>query len=424
MKQAQPEHEIVVLITSAAHRRASLASTLEGLAEQTVLPDRVFLRLDGYRAGTEPPIPPALLDSTWIWHDPSLGAGRRWWHPGLDTLHPRSILHTIDDDLRPRATYIELTTALVVEHDAVITWHGWPREKDAESWAFYSDAPKPFTYVVTAGAGVSAYRWAHVRGLREHVLSQPCLLGGPQCDDDALLSVHLYANGVRMVRPGGLAPLTELPDSRGAGASFKRHAGYRQGQRLALAFAYSWPGLDHVLPTDLCEAYRKTTPGSLVEEGFASVLYALPHAHAVHTVLRLLETLRETPNKQRPAFGTQLLSPLFELTFARSPRDRGESRALFVGLGRWSVWSSILLRATGVEVEHLTVSREACEALPDCAGDVRSVGDYRDALDAIACRPEQYDLVVIAPHQHHEVVDLAHTFGKTVIELAEGMEQA
>lgn len=241
---------VVVLVTSASHRRESLLECIFALGNQTWVPDAVLLRLDGpLRLETQAISDTyAGIEGLEIWADPTFGAGRRWCHPHLYSMARDTILVTLDDDLILEPEAIELTAKMVICENSAITWHGWRYEPDSSFPAgAYDQSAETDLEAVSIGAGIAAYRWRWVEHLVDHPLAA-MLDAGPASDDDALLSLHLWEQGVRVQRPAGRAPMLETAQARDAGAGVTKYLHRRHGQRLALTLAFDCPMGSYFFP--------------------------------------------------------------------------------------------------------------------------------------------------------------------------------
>lgn len=434
----QPHVKVAVLITSIRHRLPVLNKLLEALASQTQKPSEVLLRLDGYAA--EELVARPLYDANAIqvpaglnvsmWRDEMPGAGRRWFHPGLRSFSDDTVVHTIDDDLIPHPDYLARTTQLVLAENAAITWHGWASEKGfsvEEGGAFFS-APTRTQRVVAMGAGVSAFRWRWVRTIADDAIAGTFLEDGPRCDDDAWLSCWLWRNGVTMLRPAGPAPIDETEESRGPRATFMVHSGYRYGQRLGLALAYDWPGLDRQFPGpvhDLARAF----PNSRLESGLASVIGAMLHdtdsgypRERTRMLSAIVRACAEAGPKHAPAYATRLMPELLQL----QPDDR----VLSIGVGRWTIWSRMVAALRDAMYTIQTPHPTILDGLPPLHG----LGPVR-ALELAGIESEDYstptkppnggrwNLIIVAPGLDPEAVRWVHDHAHRVVVLSVGGEQ-
>lgn len=232
---------IVVLITSAPHRRESLMRVLDALGQQTLKPIEVLLVLDGKSDSMAPLVPAKQLPLSVEHREVARGPGARWEHPGLKHLVSETIVITLDDDLVPHSQFIERTVWNLLTENCIITWHGW--EHDISEGGL-DTSPERDVECIPFGCGAAAYRWRWFDCFLDHQWRR-IVDRGAQSDDDALLALAFYEAGIRVLRPAGPAPLTELPASNAPDAGYRVHGDFRHGQRLAFALA---SGIDVCMP--------------------------------------------------------------------------------------------------------------------------------------------------------------------------------
>jgi len=399
---------IVVLITTILSRQASFIRVLRGLAQQTRRPDLLLVRLDG---GTLDPnffgsgFPDGCSPEAQAWHDEinlyvqnaarasfvmhgaaaERGAGFRWMHHALHDLRPDDILITLDDDIVPRAAFVEHTARLCVYDNAVVTWHGWT-ERPGGAYGMLTKAPPIDQRVCCVGAGAACYRWRWVQGLTRHPLAATCLFAAPRCDDDALLSLALWENGVYVLRPAGAPPCDETEESQATTASGAVHRLFRHGQRLGLAITHDAPliAMEFPGPAGAEQGLVTTLGAGASVQRMRERIHAAAHVH---------DRTGEIPlYGAAPAHFDVLEGPLLSLADA--------AYIVEYGCGRWTRWLSIYARALAIDHTVIAQNRELvawakAAAWRQPTTSVCSLIEF-DVIDSIS-------LLIVAPN-HHQVV--------------------
>lgn len=455
-RRFEPIHlpRIFVLITSVQWRKPSLERVLDALKHQTVQPDVICLKLDGYsddeaksyfealgddrrvraygiheqhhrldeidprdglqRVVVDDSAPENGISSHWWpngWDGPGQvyarsfrkagGAGYRWRHESLNMMHDQDILFTLDDDLVPAPDYLKRTAKIIVTENCAVTWHGWTvgPENEWPDGAYFKKAPMDLP-AVSIGAGVAAFRWGWVKDLAEHPLGPLCLYAGAKCDDDALLALHLWQKGVKVIRPKGDAPVTETEFSRAPTASFNTHGAYRHGQRLALAIAYGCPMLNIHIPPH---------PG--IEQGFIEACEFLEkHGHhdrdrardAARRAVALAPHFRELRGRTRFA---EFLMPHLDEVEAR------ESIGV-LGIGSMHLWLPYYTAVRGIDLVTYTT-------IPQLAAEQRKITRHEIVLtDTLDQAPERKHRLLIVPAIHWPPPQQLVHEGTEVVKLA------
>lgn len=244
---------VLVLITSTRVRRESLHMLLERLRDlrPALGPQvRLAIRLDGYSPSD------GISQILGFWPDAEiecsdrLGAGWRWQHSALGRTKDRDIVITLDDDMIPDSASAILDMALSVDQENVaVTYHGsWYEPDGSYLAAEYGHVAERDVPVVAVGAGLAAYRAAWVRDLANHPYAKVMLEHGPAADDDALLALHLWERGVRVIRPRGPSPFKPSAWSNGPTATSSLFLNARLVQRTLLAMAHDCPMIDMTWP--------------------------------------------------------------------------------------------------------------------------------------------------------------------------------
>ncbi len=395
--------EIVVLITTIPKRWPSLERVLTALANQTRRPDRIFLRLDGYqndwpeellkkrRELLAAGIDDVVFDYSGDDIDdppPPRGAGWRWRHEAFETLYGSSILFTIDDDLVPAPDFIERTAKLVQVENCVVTWHGWDIGPNNE-WphgAYFQEAPYDIN-CTSLGTGVAAYRWSWLLHLWHHDLAQIAMYAGPHCDDDALLSVYLYENGIRVLRPKGRAPVQETEQSKATDASFRVFGNYRQGQRIALCLGMGVPITNAVFPIHrrALQGFNETieaihTKGLGVEFNSRTLCWrAVINSHQ-------FKELGGCPH-------ADMILPALDALPAHSV-------VFSLGIGRWTDWVAAYCAVRKIRfVSFTTVPAIADRAHKIYGHEIRIGDSFSPQLDEHWTGEREPDLLIVGPNR-------------------------
>lgn len=390
---------IAVLITTILPRQASFIRVLRGLAAQTRKPDFLFVRLDC--GDVDPAVQDAWTQecrpfmanaahavSTERSWSSARGAGFRWLHHDLARLlEPNDILITLDDDIVPRAAFVEHTARLCVYDNAVVTWHGWT-ERPGGPASMLTKAPSSDARTCAVGAGVACYRWRWVSDLASHPLAATCLFAGPRCDDDALLSLSLWENGVYVLRPAGTPPCDETEESQAATATHRVHNSFRHGQRLGLAITHDAPLIALEFPGPVgAEQGLVTTLGVGVSKVVLRPrIHAAAHAH---------DRTGEIPlYGAAPAFFDQLEGAILHLPHGAHVVEYGVTRA--------TRWLGLYARALGHDHTVIAQSPETHDWVLNASWRQPTTKPYRSLLhfDDASVR---FDLLIVAPN-HHQVV--------------------
>ncbi len=259
---------ILALVPTIPPRRRSVTRLLAELAQQSRPPDGVLLCLDGYGEAEAPPCPLPVVQL----RTPALsGPGAKWRvvqelratgpEPPLDIdcLAPDDILVCVDDDamLCEAPHFLRELVAVVLQPSrAAITEEGWCAAAAMGRTPAGRFAPPgavscgPLVY----GCGLGlAVRVGHLAGLHD-LAKRVRRAGGPDAlgpagDDDALVSAHLWLQGVPIVHAAAgnvyAAPgtqessLTVVRRRRGEGIEDQKKA-------IARITGWPWPGFKSI----------------------------------------------------------------------------------------------------------------------------------------------------------------------------------
>lgn len=230
----------LVLISSIPERRESLKNLLGDLQRQTKLVP-VWLFGDGYETRQEFPKPDfgVELEIFRATSPKKLGPGNRWLWISRSVqariIHEDTIVINLDDDVRLTPTAIEDTirqlhvagTHRDFVHHAV-AWAG--REAKTLAWLPFAENarlnrrigyfPDAVVHVPLFCAAACAIRAKHIKFLEEQPDSE--LLLGVLGDDELLLADFLRQQGVGVIRPAGMSPISQGVGTYDDFAQFKK----------------------------------------------------------------------------------------------------------------------------------------------------------------------------------------------------------
>lgn len=222
-----------LLVATILPRRTSVEWLLSQVASQTRVPDTVHLVLDGYGQEAAPTYPDNLQVVEYRTLEPS-GPGGRWRVAAQ--VPPEAILCILDDDLMIDAEVIaKLVAGTFAEAQGVSqgTSEGASAQMGFDftgRGGFYSEGEE----ILCAAAGVMAVRAHHLQGLDAirqkfiaHSNFDPL---GDLGDDEAVVSAHLWAQGVKI---RGMQPVSALTMW---GSQTVSQSARRRGQPKALSW--------------------------------------------------------------------------------------------------------------------------------------------------------------------------------------------
>lgn len=234
---------VVVVIAAVPERAENLQFLLDDLSDQTHRITSVQVVLNGWsdteaehvqmlhqRRGRMFPLD---IDTSPV----RRSAGHRWSVIAARHL-TQGFVAMLDDDLRVHPDYLKRTIQAFDAPDVgMVSWTGHALEKKRP---YYGFVPRPqVTPLWIAGAGTGMLRAPLLQGLLDHPLAPELLASGG--DDEALVSLHLWERGYRLLRPAGALPVrsvTTLQES--STASHKLHGPRWEFRRSQLRKQYGW----------------------------------------------------------------------------------------------------------------------------------------------------------------------------------------
>jgi hypothetical protein len=258
---SDPPH--LVVIASVEWRARNLVKLLDCVAQQTRAPERIVVLLDGYGDATRRWVHQAIdalkLPITTVSSAARRGPGQRWiyattmlWPP----MDAATILSTIDDDFLIHPGYLRAS----YERVAAAT------EPMAIGWLGETPVFIPWTArlaedveCISIGAGLLTCRLGDLDGIAK--FPEVDRYFKPPGDDEALVSYWLWKNGVKLIRPKGVAEAVSVDalqhDPR---ASFIGQGKYRHGTlRMNLKEKHGWTTYE--LPSELDDTPQFTDGG-------------------------------------------------------------------------------------------------------------------------------------------------------------------
>ena len=233
--------KVVALVATIPARCVLCRYLLAELAKQSRRPDALLLRLDGYGEMLAP-----VHSFSTVWESRSAvpaGPGARWI-AALDAgLDPDDIVVCVDDD----AILIEAPRFVAALVDAVESTDGAAAVmgKGVDGKIAQPSAHSRGRLIYAAGLGLTL-RARHLVGLRE-LAAEVLAADGPDMlglygDDDALVSAHLWKQGVSITH-AAIGNVYQAPGSKATSHSLKRTA---RGEKLyeqkhQLQHVTGWP---------------------------------------------------------------------------------------------------------------------------------------------------------------------------------------
>lgn len=260
----------LVVISSVEWRRENLLKLLRDVTTQTRRPDYLMIILDGYSVDAER----ALIQGTdklsfhgtaamMLRNAAKHGPGDRWVRAvrmlTTGDVPEDTILSVIDDDFLIMPDYLRSNYERVAnaKEPTAIGWLG--EVPTFVSWTamHLKDIP-----CISIGAGLLTCRLADLRGIEE--FPDRDMYFKPPGDDEALVSFWLWKNGVKLIRPKGIAlvhsvaALQHDPRASFVGQSVYRH----KVLRMRLKEKYGWT--TYQLPPELLVSHEIPPEGARI----------------------------------------------------------------------------------------------------------------------------------------------------------------
>lgn len=226
---------LILVIAAIPVRYENLHALIRDVLTQTRVVDEIVVFLNGWR-GTRIDMDYGRVRLD-VSPDPR-GPGVRWRYLAQRALEPDAptTALSLDDDFRLDPTYVE-TTVAALEHSeaAMVAWTGHP---SARRYIGLETAPH-LRVLWTGGTGACAVRVSALAGLADHPLADELL--GLHGDEEALLSLWLWQQQQRIVRPAGPPPIRDVPALQYAEtASHKIHGPTWRARRQQIIEEYQW----------------------------------------------------------------------------------------------------------------------------------------------------------------------------------------
>lgn len=234
---------VIVVIAAVPERADNLQLLLDDLSDQTYPIASVRLILNGW-SDTEAEQMQSLhqrrgrMFSLHIDASPVRRPAGYRWSVAAALSAPNGFVAVLDDDLRVHPDYLKRTVQAFDAPDVgMVSWTGNALEKKRPYYGFVT-RPR-VTPLWTAGAGTSMVRLSLLDGLTTHPLATELLASGG--DDEALVSLHLWQQGYRLLRPAGALPVRSVEAlQESPTASHNVHGPRWEFRRSQLRKQYQW----------------------------------------------------------------------------------------------------------------------------------------------------------------------------------------
>lgn len=229
---------VVVLIATIPRRRLSCARLLQELAQQTRLPDRVALCLDGYGAAPAPPCPLPCVE----YRTAQLSGPGARWRVSNDMSSDTIIVNLDDDTVLTQAPNLiaALVNAIEQGGGASAAMGRTPTGRRAEPGAVSLGR---LIYGCGCGLAMRAGDLAGLQALAEQVRAG----GGPDAlgnmgDDDALVSALLWQKGVPIIHAATGNIFSAADTGEGSQTRLRLARGeHLEAQKRAISKVTGWP---------------------------------------------------------------------------------------------------------------------------------------------------------------------------------------
>jgi hypothetical protein len=255
----------LVVIASVEWRFANFMKLVKSLGQQTRLPEFLLVVLDGYSETGYRHVVNALEGTPGmvVWNPRKKGPGHRWVLAvemlGRGAVPEDTILTIIDDDFLIMPDYLRTNyerVALAKTPTAI----GWLGEVPTFiSWTAMHTKDIP---CISIGAGLLTCRLKDLRGI--DAFPDRDMYFRPPGDDEALVSYWLWKNGVKLIRPRGIALVHSVAElQHDPRASFVGQSVYRHKVlRMRLKEKYGWS--TYQLPPELLVSHDPPPEGARI----------------------------------------------------------------------------------------------------------------------------------------------------------------